>query len=198
MRTTAIDLTIRATRSVELYHYRRAVLRPRQIAYLPLIAVVPICELAPTARANQLPVSTLAPHPQLQRLGWLIDFVLVDPISRPSQHPRPVVFSHRSASVTRVVENPKCPLNLEVLQIPVQSPSMYGGVLLYLRDDQFSAPILALPSSVSLLAIGFSCPHPAVVIRAPSIPPATSKALIASARSTDSFLFDSGSPVLSV
>jgi len=43
MRTTAIDLTIRATRSVELYHYRRAVLRPRQIAYLPLMETSKHC-----------------------------------------------------------------------------------------------------------------------------------------------------------
>jgi hypothetical protein len=53
----------------------------------------------------------------------------VDPISRPSQHPRPIVFSHRSESVTRVVENPKRPLNLEVLQIPVQSRIVINGFL---------------------------------------------------------------------
>ena len=83
--------------------------------------MVRLRKLAPTASANQLPVPTLGPYLQLQGLGRHIDFVTVDPISQPSQHPRPIVFSHRSESVTTVVENPKCPLNVEVLQIPVQN-----------------------------------------------------------------------------
>ena len=88
--------------------------------HLPFIAVVCIRELAPTARANQLPVPTLAPYPQLQSFGFFVDLVAIDSIPRPSQHLRPIVFSHRSESVTRVVENPKRSFDVEVLQILVR------------------------------------------------------------------------------
>jgi hypothetical protein len=40
----------------------------------------------PTARANQFSVPTLAPYPQLQGLGPLVDFVLIDSVAWPPQN----------------------------------------------------------------------------------------------------------------
>ncbi len=73
--------------------HRCAELHARQIAHFPLTYIVRVLQLAAAARANQLPISALAPYPQFERLGPLIDLMPVDSIARPSQQFRQFVVS---------------------------------------------------------------------------------------------------------
>src|SRR6516225_3994348 len=72
---------------------------PRQIPYRPFVAVVGLLQFAPTARAFQLAVATLAPHPQFQDLVLLIDLVLVDPVARPLKNTGELVVSRQLPSL---------------------------------------------------------------------------------------------------
>src|SRR5208282_2355489 len=63
------------------------------IPHPPLVSVRRRFELAPTTRALKFAVAPFPPHPQLQLLFPFVDLILVDLISRPSQHPRPLVLS---------------------------------------------------------------------------------------------------------
>jgi len=73
-----------------------------------------------TPRANQFPVSSLAPNPQLQPLGRLIDFVPVDPIPRPTQHFAPVRLSHPEECIQNPQES-KRSFHQQLLQFLAQS-----------------------------------------------------------------------------
>src|SRR6266478_8559342 len=84
-------------------------------------------------RANQFPVSTFAPNPQLQRFCLLLDFVSVDPIPRPPQYFGPVRLSH-PAECNQNSPKSKCPLNQELLQIPAQSRITRPGSVRALTD----------------------------------------------------------------
>src|ERR1700682_1635524 len=70
-------------------------------------------------RANQLQPRLLPPYPQLQLLTLLVNLLLINPVSRPSQNPRPVMFSHP----LRLAKDPslrKLPFRLGS-RIPAQS-----------------------------------------------------------------------------
>src|SRR5882724_8355458 len=116
-----LDPAVRTAHPIQFHHHRRPKLETREISYLSLVGVIGIAELPPTARANQFPVSTFAPNPQLQRFCLLLDFVSVDPIPRPPQYFGPVRLSH-PAECNQNSPKSKCPLNQELLQIPAQSP----------------------------------------------------------------------------
>src|SRR5271157_5841239 len=83
-----------------------------------------LAELPPAAGTHQLPVPPLAPHPQLQGFGILIDFMLVDAVARPPQKFGPVVLSH-PAEGTRSSPKSKPPFNQGLFQIPAQSPFLF-------------------------------------------------------------------------
>src|ERR1019366_7156257 len=46
------------------------------------------------SRTHQLAVSTFAPYPQTQRLGFFLDLVAIDPVPRPPQYLRPFLLAH--------------------------------------------------------------------------------------------------------
>src|ERR1017187_4611734 len=89
-----LHAAVRAAHPIQLKHHRRPILRPGQIAHLPLIDVAGFAQLPPAAGTHQLPVAPLAPHPQLQGLAMLIDFVPVHAVAWPPQQFAPVVLSH--------------------------------------------------------------------------------------------------------
>src|SRR6202040_1088318 len=104
-----LDPAVRTAHPIQLHHHRRQKLETGQITYLPLVAVIGMGQLPPTTRANQFLVPMLAPNPQFQRLALLIDFVLVDPISRPPQYFCPVRLSH-TAECNQSPLKSNCPL----------------------------------------------------------------------------------------
>src|SRR5664279_3935991 len=79
-----------------------------------------LAELPPAPGTHQLPVPTLAPHPQLQRFGLLVDFMLLNPVARPSQNFGPLVLSH-PAEATQSSPKSKPPFHQGLFQIPAQS-----------------------------------------------------------------------------
>ena len=95
-------------------------------------------ELPPTARADQFPVSTLTPNPQLQPFSRLIDFVSVDPIPRPTQYFAPLRLSHPAECIQNSPK-PKRPFHQEVLQILAQS-----------RKNNSKQVLMYLPSKISM------------------------------------------------
>ena len=56
---------------------------PRKIADRPLVDVIDFSELAFATRTLDLPLPPLAADPQLQRLGFFFNLVLVNPIPGP-------------------------------------------------------------------------------------------------------------------
>src|ERR1035437_5773508 len=98
-----------------------AVLKTGQITHLSLVEVMNLAELPPAPGTHQLPVPTLAPHPQLQRFGLLVDFMLVNPVARPSQNFGPLVLSHPAEGTQSSLKS-KPPFNQGLFQIPAQSP----------------------------------------------------------------------------
>src|SRR6266851_8778537 len=56
--------------------------------------------MLPAAGANQLLGTPLPPHPQLQRLLFLINLMLINLIARPAQNLRPVVASSHATKCT--------------------------------------------------------------------------------------------------
>ena len=62
------DAAVRAAHPIQLNYHRRPILRPGQIAHLPLIDVAGFGQLPPAAGTHQLPVAPLASHPQLRVL----------------------------------------------------------------------------------------------------------------------------------
>src|ERR1700682_3692919 len=73
-------------------------------------------------RANQLQPRLLPPYPQLQLLTLLVNLLLIDPVSRPSQNPRPVMFSHL-LKLANDSSLRKLPFRLGC-RIPAQSPKI--------------------------------------------------------------------------
>src|SRR5580658_2071584 len=86
----------RALQPVRFHYHRRHVFKAREIAHFPFAGFLnPACRhMLSASRTNQLQARFLAPHPQLQLLGLLVNFLSINSISRPSQNARPVVFSH--------------------------------------------------------------------------------------------------------
>ena len=82
--------------SVGLHHHGRHVLKAGQIAHFPLADFVNPGgrHVLPTSRANQLQSGLLPSHPELQLLALLVNLHPINPVSRPSQNPCPVVFPH--------------------------------------------------------------------------------------------------------
>src|SRR5437016_5439339 len=80
---------VRTPHAVQLDHYRRAVLETRKIAHLPLGHVRRLSDLCSAAGANQSPIAALAPHPQLQCLGFFVYFLLVYGVTWPAQNLSP-------------------------------------------------------------------------------------------------------------
>src|SRR6266446_5409454 len=56
--------------------------------------------MLPAAGANQLLGTPLPPHPQLQRLLFLINLMLINLIARPAQNLRPIVASSHATKCT--------------------------------------------------------------------------------------------------
>src|SRR6266436_1812891 len=56
--------------------------------------------MLPAAGANRLLGTPLPPHPQLQRLLFLINLMLINLIARPAQNLRPVVASSHATKCT--------------------------------------------------------------------------------------------------
>src|SRR5271157_1178395 len=122
------DPAVRAAHPIQLNYHRRPILRPGQIAHLPLIDVAGFSQLPPAAGTHQLPVPTLAPHPQLQGLARLIDFMPVYAVAWPPQQFGPVVLSH-PAECTQSSPKSKSPIKPGAVQIPAQNliskPTLY-------------------------------------------------------------------------
>jgi hypothetical protein len=88
-----LDAAIGAAHSIHLDDYRRAELHARQIADFPLAHVMRVLQLTAATRANQLPISSLAPYPQFERLGPFIDLMPIDPVPWPTEQFRQFVVS---------------------------------------------------------------------------------------------------------
>src|SRR4029434_7831887 len=96
-----LDAAVGAAHSVHLNDDRCPELHAWQIAYFPLAYIVRVLQLAAASQANQLPISALAPYPQFERLGSLIDLVSVDSIARPTEQFRQFVVS-QTAECTEI------------------------------------------------------------------------------------------------
>src|ERR1700684_3696785 len=90
------ETAARALHPIRLHHHRRRVLKAGQIPHFPLAGLLNPARrhMLPAPRANQLQPCLLPPHPQLQPLSLFINLFPINPVSRPSQNARPVVFSH--------------------------------------------------------------------------------------------------------
>jgi len=88
-----LQSAVRALHPVLLDHHRRPVFEARKMAHLALVDVGDLLGAAPAPGADQHPIPTLAPHPQLQPFGRFINLASPHPIAGPSQNPRPVVIS---------------------------------------------------------------------------------------------------------
>src|SRR5207253_2418754 len=101
------------------------VLKAGQVPHFSLIHLTDLAHPTPAARTHDPPVARLAPHPQLQRLGGLVDLRSVDSVTRPPQNLRPVVVSQTAESIEKPASL-KTPSNRTLCQIPVQSPQMFA------------------------------------------------------------------------
>ena len=88
------------THTVQLDHHRGAVLEARQIPHLSLRHLGRFGDSCSTTRANQPPITTFSPHPQLQCLGFFVNLLLVHGVARPAQNLGPVVAS-QTASLSK-------------------------------------------------------------------------------------------------
>src|SRR3954466_1147632 len=100
--------TIRALHPVGLHHHRRPVLKAGQVAHFALADFVDLAgwHVLSTAGANQLQSRFLPPHPQLQPFALIVNLHAINPVSRPSQNPRPVVCLH----LLRLAKGPAAPV----------------------------------------------------------------------------------------
>jgi hypothetical protein len=79
-----LDAAVRAAHPVQLDYHGRLELEARQVSHFPLVDLVDLLGAAPAAGTHQLPVAVLPAHPQLQRLGRLIDLMPIHPVARPA------------------------------------------------------------------------------------------------------------------
>ena len=80
-----LDAAIRAAHPIHFHQDCRAELHARQIAHLTFVRVVRSFQFASASGTNQLLMAAFTPDPELQRLGFLIDFVPVHSVPWPSQ-----------------------------------------------------------------------------------------------------------------
>src|SRR5712691_9938420 len=80
-----LDSAVGTAHPVEFDDHRRAVLRPRQIAYLSLVNLCNFADSLTTAGTLQSAVPALTAYPQTQRLSFFVDLAAIDPVPRPSQ-----------------------------------------------------------------------------------------------------------------
>src|SRR5947209_17373508 len=116
---------VRAPYPIPFQHHRRWVLKAGQVPHFSLIHLTDLAHPTPAARTHDPPVARLAPHPQLQRLGGLVDLRSVDSVTRPPQNLRPVVVSQTAESIEKPASL-KTPSNRTLCQLPVQSPYIVG------------------------------------------------------------------------
>src|SRR5450755_1523525 len=85
-----------ALHPIGLHRHRRRVLKAGQVAHFPLAHFVNPGgrHRLPTARTNQPQSGLLSSHPKLQLLALLVNLHPINPVSRPSENPCPVVFPH--------------------------------------------------------------------------------------------------------
>src|SRR5437660_8068856 len=121
---------VRAPYPIQFQHHRRLVLKAGQVPHFSLIHLTDLAHPTPAARTHDPPVARLAPHPQLQRLGGLVDLRSVDSVTRPPQNLRPVVVSQTAESIEKRASL-KTPSNRTLCQISCAEPKLredYGMI----------------------------------------------------------------------
>ena len=98
----ALHAAVRALHPVNLDEHRRRKRAPGKIADRPLAAVVQFAELTAATGALDLSISSFSPYPQFQRLRLLVNLMLIDLVSRPSQNPGELVIRRQTASLAQV------------------------------------------------------------------------------------------------
>ena len=97
-----------------------------KIAHFPLVGLDDGAHRSPATGTDQLLVAAFAPHPQLQRLGRLIDLRPVNLVSRPPQDLRPVVLPHTAESIEK-------PLSLKTPSIALSAKFLRRALFSYWR-----------------------------------------------------------------
>src|ERR1022692_1876026 len=93
----------RAIHPIQFHHHRALILKDREIPNLPFIYLVHLVYPSSAARTDQAAISPLTPDPQLQMLVLFVDLLLIDPVSRKSQHLRPVVLHDQPSLVVTLL-----------------------------------------------------------------------------------------------
>src|ERR1039458_100441 len=94
---------LRAIHPIQFHHHRALILKDREIPNLPFIHLVHLVYPSCAARTDHAAIPPLAPDPQLQTLVLFVDLLLIDPVSRKSQHPRPVVLHDQPSLVVTLL-----------------------------------------------------------------------------------------------
>src|SRR5262249_39791188 len=101
----ALHSAIWAIHPIHFHDHRRSKGTPGKIADLPLAGVIDVGKLPPAPRTLDLAIPPLAPYPQLQRFGLLIDLVLVNPITGPRQNLGELVVCRQTASLADLTKS---------------------------------------------------------------------------------------------
>src|SRR5713226_6603784 len=94
-----LDSAIWALHPKHLDVHSRAEFAPRQITHGALPDIVDPPYLPSASGTFHVPIAPLPPHPQLQCLGFLVNLVLVDPVSGPHQNPGVLFVRRQSPSL---------------------------------------------------------------------------------------------------
>src|ERR1017187_8705117 len=82
---------------------RGVILKGRQIPQLTLTHLAHLVHPSSAARTGHAAIPPLAPDPQLELLVLFVELLLIDPITRESQHLRPVVLHDQPSLVATLL-----------------------------------------------------------------------------------------------